>query len=206
MDSSISVRRRGRSTSYERLLVIIFTIVAVISPLYIDRRSASELEDEEEESFNFAYLLPLLLLVVILSIFVSCYLDQNRFDPYWIHRVGGSSGGILLILTILLLVLKCKSWIYQVRVFFMWSISLVLYITLAKWFEDLFCTVTCNWSSNSNRVLLEIFEMAYFSWEGDIRCSSTFFPKVATSQVNRDSCIGTSFNISKLLYVCCIHQ
>ncbi|KNA12795.1 hypothetical protein SOVF_122660 [Spinacia oleracea] len=110
MDSPIAAKRSGRSSSYERLLVIIFAIVAVISPLYIDRRSASELEDEEEESsFNLAFLLPVLLLVVILAISVSCYLDQSRFDPYWIHRVGGSSGGIILILTILLLVLKYKS-------------------------------------------------------------------------------------------------
>lgn len=113
MDSPIAAKRSGRSSSYERLLVIIFAIVAVISPLYIDRRSASELEDEEEESsFNLAFLLPVLLLVVILAISVSCYLDQSRFDPYWIHRVGGSSGGIILILTILLLVLKYKSWSY----------------------------------------------------------------------------------------------
>ncbi|KMT17852.1 hypothetical protein BVRB_2g033850 [Beta vulgaris subsp. vulgaris] len=109
MDSSIAVRRSGRFSSYERLLVIIFTIVAVISPLYIDRRATIELEDEEEESLNVASLLPLLVLVVILAIFISCYLEQNRFDPYWIHRVGGSSGGIILILTILSLVLKYKS-------------------------------------------------------------------------------------------------
>lgn len=109
MDSSTAVRRSSRFSSYERLLVIIFTIVAVISPLYIDRRATIELEDEEEESLNVASLLPLLVLVVILAIFISCYLEQNRFDPYWIHRVGGSSGGIILILTILSLVLKYKS-------------------------------------------------------------------------------------------------
>ncbi|XP_021738913.1 uncharacterized protein LOC110705374 [Chenopodium quinoa] len=108
METTTAVSRSSRSSSYERLLAIIFTIVAVISPLYIDRRTESELE-EEEETFNLAFLLPLLLLVVILAISVSCYLDQNRFDPYWIHRVGGSSGGIILILTILLLVLKYKS-------------------------------------------------------------------------------------------------
>lgn len=108
MDSSISVRRSGHSTSYERLLAIIFTIVAVISPLYIDRRATYELE-EEDETLNLAVLLPVLLLVVILAIFASCYMDQSRFDPYWIHRVWGSSGGLILLLTILLLVLKCKS-------------------------------------------------------------------------------------------------
>jgi cell division protein FtsW (lipid II flippase) len=107
MDSSIGIRRSHQS-SYERLLAIIFTILAVISPLYIDQQSSTELE-EEDEAFSLSLLLPILLLIVILAIIISGYMDQNRFDPYWIHRVGGSSGGILLILTILILVLKCKS-------------------------------------------------------------------------------------------------
>ncbi|XP_057516487.1 uncharacterized protein LOC130797761 [Amaranthus tricolor] len=106
MDSSIDIRRSHQS-SYERLLAIIFTILAVISPLYIDQQSSTELE--EDEAFNLSLLLPILLLIVILAIIISSYMDQNRFDPNWIHRVGGSSGGILLILTILILVLKCKS-------------------------------------------------------------------------------------------------
>ncbi|XP_074276443.1 uncharacterized protein LOC141600154 [Silene latifolia] len=108
---SIALRRKARFSSHERLLVIIFAILAVISPLYIDRRGADEVEEEEEAVISFAVVLPLLLLVLILAIAVSCYLDHRfaTFDAYWIHRVGGSSGGIIFILTLLILVLKLKS-------------------------------------------------------------------------------------------------
>ncbi|KAK9683911.1 hypothetical protein RND81_10G174400 [Saponaria officinalis] len=109
---SIALRRRARMSSHGRLLAIICAILAVISPLYIDGRASREIEEEEEGTvISFAVVLPVLLLVLILGITVSCYLDQRfaRFDAYWIHRVGGSSGGILFILTILLLVLKFKS-------------------------------------------------------------------------------------------------
>ncbi|KAF3446111.1 hypothetical protein FNV43_RR11290 [Rhamnella rubrinervis] len=84
-------------------------LLAVISPLYIDRRE--EDDSEEDEAFNFDSWLPLLLIVLILAITASLFLERRlaRFDPYWIHRVGGSSGGILVILMILALVLKCKS-------------------------------------------------------------------------------------------------
>lgn len=110
MEPEVVLRRSGRLSSYERPLAIIFTILAVLSPLYIDRRSAEELEPDEP-GLGFSALLPLLLLVVIMAIAVSCYVDQNftRFDANWIHRVGGSSGGIIVILTVLVLVLKCKA-------------------------------------------------------------------------------------------------
>lgn len=85
-------------------------VLAVASPLYIDRKPASEVEDEEEP-INLAFLLPLLLFLLILAIALSAFLDRSftRFDRYWIHRVGGSSGGIVMILILLFLVLKCKA-------------------------------------------------------------------------------------------------
>lgn len=85
-------------------------LLAVISPLYIDRRGASDPE-LDEVAVSFDSWLPLLLLVLISAIALSLFLDRSltRFDPYWIHRVGGSSGGILVIILILALVLKCKA-------------------------------------------------------------------------------------------------
>ncbi|CAL1370517.1 unnamed protein product [Linum trigynum] len=99
-------RSNSKFTSSERLAVICFSFLAVISPLYIGGREDPEVE-EETEPFNLATWLPLLL---ILAIAFSLYLDRSftKFDPNWIHRVGGSSGGILAILLLLGLVLKCK--------------------------------------------------------------------------------------------------
>lgn len=107
----ITTYRSRRSSSYGRLVAITLTLIAVFSPLYIDRMPERDLE-LEEQPINFASWLPLLLLVLILAITLSLYFDQSfsRFDPYWIHRVGGSSGGIIAILIILALVLKCKAW------------------------------------------------------------------------------------------------
>lgn len=101
--------RTHRYSSCERLVAIGLGLLAVISPLYIDRRD--EDDSEVDEAINFDSWLPLLLIVLILAIAISLCLDKRlaRFDPYWIHRVGGSSGGILVILMILALVLKCKS-------------------------------------------------------------------------------------------------
>lgn len=104
-----ATRRKSRFSSYERLAAIGMGLLAVISPLYIDRREVSDPElDEAATSFD--CWLPLLLLVLISAIALSLFLDRSltRFDPHWIHRVGGSSGGILVILLILALVLKCK--------------------------------------------------------------------------------------------------
>ncbi|XP_020210353.1 uncharacterized protein LOC109795307 [Cajanus cajan] len=102
--------RRRKISSYERVAAISLVILAVASPLYIDSRPESELEDDDQ-SINFGFGLPLLLFVLILAIALSAFLDRNftRFDRYWIHRVGGSSGGIVLILLVLFLVLKCKA-------------------------------------------------------------------------------------------------
>ncbi|XP_068476114.1 uncharacterized protein [Phaseolus vulgaris] len=109
MDLGESSMRRSRLSSYERVAAISLVVLAVASPLYIDRRPESELDDEQ--SINLGFLLPLLLFVLILAIALSAFLDRNftRFDRHWIHRVGGSSGGIVLILVVLFLVLKCKA-------------------------------------------------------------------------------------------------
>ncbi|WCJ29329.1 hypothetical protein M5689_010970 [Euphorbia peplus] len=102
--------RSSRFSSGERLVGIGFTLLAVISLLYINATSNSASEMEEQSS-NLTIWLPLLLFFLILVIGLSLYLDQSltRFDPNWIHRVGGSSGGIVIILVILVIILKCKS-------------------------------------------------------------------------------------------------
>ncbi|XP_031376551.1 uncharacterized protein LOC116192213 isoform X2 [Punica granatum] len=99
---------RPSPTSYwERLAAIGLALLAVLSPLFIDRRPAADPEDEELFGLS-AWLIPLLLLGLMIAIAASLYLDRSltRFDPYWIHRVGGSSGGIIIILIVLALVLK----------------------------------------------------------------------------------------------------
>ncbi|CAA2942135.1 uncharacterized protein LOC111379570 [Olea europaea subsp. europaea] len=106
-----AILRRRRITSHDlKLLVIGFSILAILSPLYIDRRSIFEPEIEEVPIF-FSSCLSLLLLGLILGIAFSCFLETGfaGFDPYWIHRVGGSSTGIIIVLVVLGLVLKFKS-------------------------------------------------------------------------------------------------
>ncbi|GAB4854542.1 hypothetical protein Ancab_023123 [Ancistrocladus abbreviatus] len=102
--------RSGWCSSYARPVAILLTLLAVVSPLYIDRWKKvvdGEL-DSEELPINFDLFLPLLLLVLIIAITFSCFKDQSitRFDLYWIHRVGGSSGGLLVLLTLLVMVLS----------------------------------------------------------------------------------------------------
>ncbi|GFZ15583.1 hypothetical protein Acr_24g0017730 [Actinidia rufa] len=99
-----------RFSSYERIVAIGLGVLAVLSPLYIDRRPAIDPE-LDEQPINISCYLPLLLLVLILAITLLEYLQRSftRFDPYWIYRVGGSSGGILIILLLLALILKCKT-------------------------------------------------------------------------------------------------
>ncbi|XP_043719519.1 uncharacterized protein LOC122667326 [Telopea speciosissima] len=107
---------RRASYYYERVVAIVLALIAVLSPLYIDRKQAVELEEDEDGSgstisfVSWAWL-PLLLVILIVAINMSCYLDRRfkRFDPYWIHRVGGSPCGILALLLLLALVLKCKA-------------------------------------------------------------------------------------------------
>lgn len=101
--------RRSRFSSYERLVAIVMALLAVISPLYIDRREVDESELDEASISSVSWL-PLLLLVLISAIALSLFFDKSftRFDPNWIHRFGGSSGGILIILLILALVINLK--------------------------------------------------------------------------------------------------
>ncbi|KAK4388686.1 hypothetical protein Sango_2205600 [Sesamum angolense] len=107
-------RARRRSTRFsshdKRLLAIGFAILAVLSPLYIDRRSTPEPELEEEPIYFSSYL-PFLLLLLVMAIAISGYMERGftRLDPYWIHRAGGSSTGIIIILIVLTLILKCKA-------------------------------------------------------------------------------------------------
>ena len=83
--------RSSRSSSYERLMAIGLIVLGVVSPLYINRGTVSELEPDEQP-INFASWLPMLLLILILAIVLSLYCDRSftRFDPNWIDRVGGS--------------------------------------------------------------------------------------------------------------------
>lgn len=103
----------GRPSSTERLVCVVLAVLAVLSPLYIDRRrpAAWDSDDDEEGGGVSALLLPALLIVLILAINVTCFLDRRvvRFDPYWIHRVGGSSCGLMATLLLLGFVLKCKA-------------------------------------------------------------------------------------------------
>ncbi|XP_058109023.1 uncharacterized protein LOC131252175 [Magnolia sinica] len=100
----------GRPSSTKRLLAIAVAIIAVISPLYIDWEPSDEPEPCEGTSVPVAWL-PLLLITLIMAINLSRFLDRRyaRLDPYWIHRVGGSSCGIAALLMVLALVLKCKA-------------------------------------------------------------------------------------------------
>ncbi|MBA0576840.1 hypothetical protein Golob_024435 [Gossypium lobatum] len=101
--------RPSRYSSYERLVAIGLIVLGVLSPLYINK-GTSELEPDEQ-LINFASWLPLLLLILTLAIATLLFCDRGctKFDPNWIHRVGGSSAGILLVLLIIAVVLKCKN-------------------------------------------------------------------------------------------------
>ncbi|KAL8101527.1 uncharacterized protein LOC141684008 [Apium graveolens] len=105
-----ATRWRHRRSSSEKLLLLSLTFLAIISPLIIDRREEPEPEPEEEP-IDFSSFGPVLLVVLIIAVAISCYLDKSltRFDPYWIYRVGGSSSGIVIVLVFLALVLKCKA-------------------------------------------------------------------------------------------------
>ncbi|XP_057959854.1 uncharacterized protein LOC131152167 [Malania oleifera] len=105
--------RKNRVPSCQRLGAIALALLAIVSPLFIDRRAVSEEEVDEVQPVNVASWLPLLLLLLILAIALSGYLDQSlaSFDPNWIHRFGGSSVGILTILIVLALVLKFKAYL-----------------------------------------------------------------------------------------------
>ncbi|KAJ1298558.1 hypothetical protein BS78_01G462600 [Paspalum vaginatum] len=101
----------GRSSSTEKLVCFVLAVLAVLSPLYIDRRPASERDDDDDDEGGSALWLPALLVALILAINVTCFMDRRviRFDPYWIHRVWGSSCGLMAMLLLLGFVLKCKA-------------------------------------------------------------------------------------------------
>ncbi|KAF9604790.1 hypothetical protein IFM89_010331 [Coptis chinensis] len=103
----------GRPSSNEKLAAVGLALLAVVSPLFIDRNPSSEPDDDDDEvsSVSLGSWLPLLLIVLIVAINMSGYLDKSFTcsDPYWIYRIGGSSCGIILLLMVLALVLMFKS-------------------------------------------------------------------------------------------------
>ncbi|CAM8910149.1 hypothetical protein QQ045_032954 [Rhodiola kirilowii] len=111
MDRGVAYRSgsRVRFSSSDRLAALGLALLGVFSPLFIDRRQVIVLE--EDEALNLGSWLPLLLLILLITITISRCLDRDftRFDPNWIHRVGGSSVGIIATLIILALVLKLKA-------------------------------------------------------------------------------------------------
>ncbi|CAI8606057.1 unnamed protein product [Vicia faba] len=64
--------RGSKFSSYERVAAISLVVLAVASPLYIDHRSESELEDDEQP-ISVAFWLPMLLIVSVLVIVVSAF-------------------------------------------------------------------------------------------------------------------------------------
>lgn len=106
----VATSRTSRFSSYEKLVALGLGLLAVVSPLYIDRKPVVDPE-LEDQPINLASWVPLLLFVLILATGLSLYLDRRftRLDPYWIHRVGGSSSGIIVILVILAVVIKFKA-------------------------------------------------------------------------------------------------
>ncbi|KAJ4750400.1 transmembrane protein [Rhynchospora pubera] len=100
----------GRTSATEKLAAVVLGLLAVLSPLYIDRKPVIEV-DEDEGSGILALWLPLLLIFLIVAINFSCFMEKGymRFDPYWIHRVGGSSCGLIICLLVLGFVLKFKA-------------------------------------------------------------------------------------------------
>lgn len=110
----ISRRNGRRHSSTQRLLAISLGLIGVISPLFIDKKPTTieEYELEEQTFLSIPNYLLLVLLVLIIVAAFSCYLDHSltTFDPYWIYRVGGSSGGIIALLIVLTFILKYKAF------------------------------------------------------------------------------------------------
>ncbi|CAN6465600.1 unnamed protein product [Victoria cruziana] len=107
MGRSSSITNCMPSTS-RKLMTLAFTVLAMLSPLYVDRKPAIRLEEEESSP---RWLMPFLLMGLILAISFSRFLERGfaKFDPNWIHRIGGSSCGIISLLVMLAMVLKCKT-------------------------------------------------------------------------------------------------
>ncbi|GAB2222981.1 hypothetical protein Droror1_Dr00017114 [Drosera rotundifolia] len=111
MELGAARRRTRKFSSYNKPAAIVLTFLAILSPIYIDRRRVPVDPYSEEQPLNFAILQPLFLLVLTTAVALSCYIDHGstRFDPYWIHRFGGSPSGIFLLLALLVLILRCKA-------------------------------------------------------------------------------------------------
>lgn len=101
---------RIRFSSSDKLAAIGLALLGVVSPLFIDSRQVIVVEEDDNTIFLASWL-PLLLLILLITITMSRCVDREftRFDPNWIHRVGGSSVGILATLIVLALILKVKS-------------------------------------------------------------------------------------------------
>ncbi|RWW35769.1 hypothetical protein BHE74_00059263 [Ensete ventricosum] len=102
----------GRASSTDRLVAIALGLLAVLSPLYIDRKTTVKLDDEDDGSGAPLYLLlPLALILLVVVINLAWFVERRimRLDPYWIHRFGGSSCGIMMLLLVLGVLLKCKA-------------------------------------------------------------------------------------------------
>lgn len=100
----------------KRFTAITLGVLAVISPLLVDKiryNATPDDEDDEDERVILAswVILPMLLVSLIVAINFANLFHRSyfRFDPYWIHRVGGSSFGIGLFLFLLAIILKIKS-------------------------------------------------------------------------------------------------
>ncbi|XXG44827.1 hypothetical protein AAC387_Pa02g0076 [Persea americana] len=82
---------RGKQPSTKKLAAIALSLLALISPLYINRKQLAEPEaDDENGSGGSVLWLPRLLFFLIMAINILHFLDRRftRFDPHWIHRVG----------------------------------------------------------------------------------------------------------------------
>lgn len=108
--TATATRGSIRLASYKRPGAIALVVLAVLSPLYIDRDEVVA-EEEEGPPFGNGFVQLFVLMGLVVAIALSCYFDRSftRFDPYWIHRVGGSSTGILILLLVLASVLKFKA-------------------------------------------------------------------------------------------------
>ncbi|CAH9050295.1 unnamed protein product [Cuscuta epithymum] len=113
--ASVMVKRGViRLSFYKKPVAIGLTLLAVLSPLYIDKDEEPVYEDQQPgsafSSSSSSFVQPFLLASLTIAIALSGYFDRSftRFDPYWIHRVGGSSTGILILLLLLAFVLKFK--------------------------------------------------------------------------------------------------
>ncbi|KAK1308327.1 hypothetical protein QJS10_CPA09g00117 [Acorus calamus] len=101
----------SRPSSNERLVAVALMAATVLSPLCIDRIRAPPEAAETEAQQSISVPPVALVLVIAAGIGAASLANQGcaRLDPYWIHRVGGSSFGIAAALAVLALVLKCKA-------------------------------------------------------------------------------------------------